>query len=88
MPLVVKASTTPLLVKVVLLNQFPAVPPILVVMAEVVHDDICSKSMQYTGKHIREWNMSSNLCQLLYKLTYDFDVKAPIPKALIAAQKP
>lgn len=44
--------------------------------------------MQYTGKHIREWQMNSNLCQFLYKVTNDFDVKAPIPKALIAAQNP
>ena len=32
--------------------------------------------------------MKSNLCQLLYKVTYDFDVKAPIPKALVPVQKP
>lgn len=83
----VKASSTPLQVKIVLMNQFPQVPPIVEILAQVVHEDICKISNKYQGKHLRDWNpATSNICTLLYNMKMDFDVNAPIPKALLAAR--
>jgi ubiquitin-protein ligase len=56
-----KASSTPLYIKIALLQNFPIQPPIINVMVAVVHPFIDPKSLEYIGPSIINWNPSSNL---------------------------
>lgn len=49
---------------VVLFQNFPIQPPIIKIMADVVHPDIDGHSV-YTGKYVKAWNQSGNVVALL-----------------------
>lgn len=83
-PLTLKASKTPLQVKIVLYQEFPNRGPIIQILAEVIHEHIDDKTFCYTGPMIKSWNTNGNVVALLQKMTKEFDEEPPIPKALFA----
>ena len=58
-------SQKPITIRIILFRNFPAQPPILVVMDRVVHKDINPNDHVYVGELIKKWNFQSNLVLLL-----------------------
>lgn len=78
----------PLLVKVVVLRNFPLQAPILIMVSKFfVHKDINPNDYLYQGAGIKEWSTKSNLVHLLQRITKEFDAEPPIPMSLLQPDK-
>ena len=82
-PIQIRASSTPIFLKVVLIQQFPLTPPIIQIMTNVIHKDIDSNNFTYKGNAISRWTPQSNLVNLIQQIQIEFNGEPPIPVALI-----
>ena len=82
-PFLLRVSSTPLFVKVVVLKNFPVQAPIIEVMDRVVHKDIDTKNYNYIGAGVKQWTPQSNLVNLLQRIYHEFQTEPPIHEALL-----
>lgn len=82
-PIQIKASASALFIKIILHQTFPTTAPVVILMAQVVHDFVKPESMEYIGPAIKSWTAQSNVVKLLQQITQEFDREAPIPMHLL-----